>query len=61
MAILKPEYHKKIKHFKFSCIRCFFNCVDDELRMKEHCLKSHGDTGKFSKAYTKKQTFKKIK
>jgi len=40
----------KKKIYSYSCERCFF-IIEDEQRMKDHCLKSHGVTGRFEKGY----------
>ena len=57
MANLKFDHPKKIKHYKYSCVRCFFSISDDEQKMKDHCLKVHGDTGNFKKSYNISRTY----
>ena len=59
MSNLKFDATKKIKHFRYSCVRCFYTIDDDESRMKNHCLTTHGDSGQFHKAYKKTRRYRK--
>ena len=40
----------KKKVYSYSCERCFF-IIEDEQRMINHVLKSHGVSGNFGKGY----------
>jgi len=46
---LQPK--KVIKNYHYSCNWCWFSIDDDKERMVQHCLKSHGVTGKFKPGY----------